>query len=196
MIGNRRTEILDAARDAFASRGYGATSMSDLRRATGASTGSLYHHFPSKEHLAAALWVGALTGFQDGFAGAVEASGGAKEGVRDGVRFHLGWVTEHDSDARLLLAELEPAVAAVARDRLREANRAFFDRMRRWIGAAVRRGELRDLGVDLTYALWLGPAQEYARAWLEARVRPRPTQVADQLADGAWRALREEATPR
>ena len=59
-VRNRRTDILDAALEAFTVHGYSATSMSDLRRTTGASTGSLYHHFPSKEHLAAALYLEAL----------------------------------------------------------------------------------------------------------------------------------------
>ena len=56
--------LLDAALTLFDTRGYAATTMSAIQQATGASTGSLYHHFPSKAHLAAALQEHALADYQ------------------------------------------------------------------------------------------------------------------------------------
>ena len=44
-------EAADAARGAFWARGYAATSVDDLRRATGLSTGSLYKAFGDKAGL-------------------------------------------------------------------------------------------------------------------------------------------------
>jgi hypothetical protein len=41
----------------------------------------------------------------------------------------------------------------------------------------------------IAHALWLGPAQEFARHWLRGRSRQRPTEAVGALADGAWRAL-------
>ncbi len=46
-----RTAILDAALELFSHRGYGATSMRDIARKAGVSTGSVYHHFAEKEVL-------------------------------------------------------------------------------------------------------------------------------------------------
>lgn len=51
----RRGEILDQAFGLFAARGYHALSMRDLARDLGASTGVLYHWFPGKPELFAAL---------------------------------------------------------------------------------------------------------------------------------------------
>ena len=51
----RRGEILDQAFGLFAARGYHALSMRDLARELGASTGVLYHWFPGKPELYAAL---------------------------------------------------------------------------------------------------------------------------------------------
>lgn len=50
-----RRRILDAAYEAFQTRGYHATSMHDLLRLAGLSGGALHHHFPTKKALALAV---------------------------------------------------------------------------------------------------------------------------------------------
>lgn len=185
-----RDALLEAALHAFAERGYGSTTMADVRRAAGASTGSLYHHFPTREHLAAALWLDGLERFQDGFAATLHAADGAQAGVRAGVRFHLGWVREHPDRARLLLGDQDPAVRAAAAERLAARNAAFFGAVRAWHAGHVAAGALRELPFDLLYALWIGPAQEVARAWLAGGTRTALDRFAGELADSAWAALR------
>jgi AcrR family transcriptional regulator len=45
---HRRQEILDAALDLFADRGFQGTSVRDIARAVGVNEATLYHYFPSK----------------------------------------------------------------------------------------------------------------------------------------------------
>ena len=45
------TQVLEAARDAFWSTGYGGTSIDDLTTATGLGKGSLYAAFGGKREL-------------------------------------------------------------------------------------------------------------------------------------------------
>jgi len=52
----RRAQILEAALDCFASKGFHAATMDDLVRASGLSKGSLYWHFESKEDVFLALF--------------------------------------------------------------------------------------------------------------------------------------------
>ena len=184
-----REALLDAALAAFAQRGYGSTTMTDVRRAAGASTGSLYHHFPTREHLAAAVWLDGLARFQDGFAAVVSRSRTASAGVRAGVRFHVRWVAEHPDLARLLLSDQDPAVRRVAAAELERRNAEFFATVREWHARHVASGALRDLPFDLLYALWLGPAQELARLWLAGATHRPLERYAKALADGAWAAL-------
>jgi len=47
----RREEIITAARDLFSRKGYHGTSMPDIARAAGISTGLIYYIFPSKEEI-------------------------------------------------------------------------------------------------------------------------------------------------
>src|SRR5579884_420020 len=51
----RREEITKAARDLFSRKGYHGTSMPDIARAAGISTGLIYYIFPSKEDILIAL---------------------------------------------------------------------------------------------------------------------------------------------
>ena len=51
-----RELILGTALELFSERGYFATSVHDIRKHAGLSTGSIYHHFANKEALARALY--------------------------------------------------------------------------------------------------------------------------------------------
>lgn len=53
----RRDQILDAARDLFATKGYQATTIEDLMAACGIAKGTLYYHFKGKEEVLLALVV-------------------------------------------------------------------------------------------------------------------------------------------
>ena len=48
-VSRRRQELLDLSARLFAERGYGATTVRDIADEAGILSGSLYHHFPSKE---------------------------------------------------------------------------------------------------------------------------------------------------
>jgi len=51
----RKNEILDAADELFALKGYDGTSTNDILEKVGIARGTLYHHFKSKEEIMDAL---------------------------------------------------------------------------------------------------------------------------------------------
>jgi AcrR family transcriptional regulator len=53
-----QARILDAATDVFAARGYTAATMADIVHRSGASIGSIYHHFGGKRELFLAIFDG------------------------------------------------------------------------------------------------------------------------------------------
>jgi AcrR family transcriptional regulator len=53
--GDRRAELLSAALELFARKGYGQASVDEIAAAAGCSKGALYWHFASKEELLMAL---------------------------------------------------------------------------------------------------------------------------------------------
>src|SRR6478752_623699 len=128
----RREAILAAALRCFVRRGYSATTIEDIRRESGASVGSLYHHFGGKDGIAAALYVESLATYQAAFLAVLEEHDDARAGVESLVRHHLRWVVEHPDRARFLLAVRETEVIAAAAPELRRRNRTFFAAVREW----------------------------------------------------------------
>lgn len=55
MIAETRAKLIGAARAAFGTVGYAATSMDELTAAAGLTRGALYHHFGDKKGLLAAV---------------------------------------------------------------------------------------------------------------------------------------------
>ena len=54
--GSTRESILDAARTAFAERGYSGASIGEIASAVGIAKASLLHHFPNKDELYTAVF--------------------------------------------------------------------------------------------------------------------------------------------
>jgi len=48
VLNGRSVEILDAARDLFAEKGFDGTAISDIARSVGVADGAIYKHFSSK----------------------------------------------------------------------------------------------------------------------------------------------------
>ncbi len=188
MIG-RREEILAAALAEFTAHGVSGGSIEGIRRRSGASVGSIYHHFSSKEELAATLYVEGLGSYQEGFVAALDAAGSTRAGVEDAVRHHLAWIVDHRELAGFLLLERDARVLVGSSEALRLLNLRFFRAVRDWTAPRVRAGELRGLEPEVLTALWIGPSQELARHWLADRSRVSLRQAAPELAGAAWRSL-------
>jgi AcrR family transcriptional regulator len=183
-----RGRLMQSARRRFAADGALAATLDEVRRDAEVSVGALYHHFPDKAALAAAVYAQVMGEYQSGFVAMLRRHDSAQGGIRGGVAHHLRWVADHRGEAALLLGDrLDSA-------ELREFNRAFFAEIRDWWRPHQHYGALRPMHTEVTAALWFGPAQEYSRYWI-AGDEPRMTRgVVKTFADAAWKALRANVT--
>ncbi|OBF30242.1 TetR family transcriptional regulator [Mycobacterium sp. ACS1612] len=179
-----RDRLLRVARRRFAVDGALVPTLEEVRREAEVSVGALYHHFPDKPALAAAVYAQVMSEYQAGFVEMLRSQHTAELGVRGGVAYHLRWVGGHRGEATLLLGDrLESAS-------LRDANRDFFAAVRDWWRPHHTYGALRPMRPGVTAALWLGPAQEFSRYWLAGDEQTMPRGVVDIFATAAWTALR------
>jgi len=185
MTASARDRLLEAALDRFGTDGPVAVSLDDVRVHAGVSVGALYHHFADKAALVDALYLELTEDFQIGFLAELRGHPTAEGAIKAGVAYYLRWVTRNRAGARVLLGH-RPADRA-----LRELNRAFLSELRAWWDTHVHYGALRPLPLDLIHALWLGPAHEYTRQWLDSRGKRSPVAITDALADAAWNTLKE-----
>lgn len=173
----------------FTVHGYAGTTMEQVRREAGVSNGSLYHHFRSRADLAAHLLVEGMAQSQQVVLQALGDANDAEHGVREVVREALAWVQEHAELAGLLYGDLPDDVLLAAEPTLGEENRHYVQVVGGWLRQQAEQGTLVRRPFGVTHALWLGPGQEFARHWLRGRSRLAPSEIAADLADGAWRAL-------
>ncbi len=186
----RCREILEAALDCFTRLGFDATSMEQIRARAGASIGSIYHHFSSKEELAGALYVEGLSEFQQVLLRDMRRRRGGEALVRGVIDIHLRWVARRPALARWLFHMRRAETVLAVEEEIRALNRTAFRQFFALFDPWVENGELLRLPKPLFMSLLLGPSQEYARAWLAGGTRAQLAEARAVLAEAAWRALR------
>lgn len=180
-----RGRLLEVARRRFAADGALAATLDEVRRDAGVSVGALYHHFPDKPALAAAVYAQMMSEYQAGFIAMLRQHADAEGGIRGGVAHHLRWVAANRAEAALLLGDRLDSVE------LRDSNREFFAAVRDWWRPHNNYGVLRPMMQPaITAALWFGPAQEFSRHWIAGDEPTMPRGVIKTFADAAWMTLR------
>jgi AcrR family transcriptional regulator len=184
----RRTQILEAALSCFLEHGYAATSIADIRKASGASTGSIYHFFDGKPALALALVQRGVAGWSAAAAAAQNPQATPEEAIKASVGGLVTWGLAHPAELRFLdeirtLQSTDPAFAPLldAFGDGRGAGGALYDR---W----AAEGYVRPLPWSVAHALMLGPAYDFLRL---SRILPAPPDAAEFLADAAWNSVRQ-----
>ena len=181
-----RQALLRAAASSFLEQGFEATSMEQVRVAAGVSNGSLYHHFPTRNHLARAIYEEALHDYQASLRAALGRALSAEEGVRRLVKRHIAWVLRSPQQARILI-ELRAftAIEGSAPD-WQLVNAEVFAALKAWIARHVAEGSLRELPFEVWMAMVFAPVMQLTSTWArQERLRVAPS-IADALARAAW----------
>lgn len=184
-----RRLILDAAQEVLLERGFDDGAMEATRRRAQVSNGSLYHHFPSKGHLAQALHDEALAGYHEALQSAIGDDVAASEGVPALVQAHVAWVLRRATQARVLQALRAHGVDDPRPPEARGPKAGPLAALRGWTEREIAHGRMRAVSFPVWRALVLAPVQQLTPGWLRAR-RPTVTaEVRHLLAEAAWAAV-------
>lgn len=185
----RRNDILMAALACFTEHGIQGATIDMIRERSGASVGSLYHHFGNKEKIVAALYIEGMRDHQMRLMAALENAEDAESGIRTIVSTFVHWIAENPDWARFVFYA-RSQVAVLADDPvLQNENRHFWEALQRWFRRHVEGGNIRQLPKDCYSSLIIGPAQDYARRWLSGRASTSLVEHVDIFADAAWRVV-------
>jgi AcrR family transcriptional regulator len=155
---DKRESILAAAVHLIARLGLHATPMSAVAKRAGVAAGTLYLYFPSKEAMINALYLEVLEGRDRSMA--ADAEGARREGAvgRAGLwAFWHGlarWHLDHPDASSFLL---QCKSSAILTDETREAERRMNAEGLASFEHAVAAGRLRDLPIQVFWALVAGP---------------------------------------
>jgi AcrR family transcriptional regulator len=178
--GSRRAELLALASRLFAERGFKSTTVRDIADAAGILSGSLYHHFDSKESMIDEI----LRSFQDELFGRYAEIVGQKLGPRktleavitasfESIHKHHNEVAIYQNDAAYL--QQFPRFAY-----LNDRNAEFRELWTSILADGVAAGVFRsDLDVELTYR-FIRDTVWVAVRWYSPQGSLTPEDVAEQ----------------
>jgi len=174
---DRRSDILASAAELFARKGVGATTVREIADAVGMLSGSLYHHFESKDAIVAEILTGYLRAIQDRYAAVLASGKGPADSLHDLVVTSLQ-VASEQPQATTIYQNERPYLRE--RPRFADVLAGAADIQRTWllvIEKGVAEGTFRaDIAPRVFYrlirdAVWLSvrwhhPAGEYPTSQL------------------------------
>lgn len=181
--------LLDAALRVYAESGEQGVTVSALTGTSGASPGSLYHHFGSVDGLMRELllrWLGRLLGELGTALGHARTP---HTGIRALTEAYLGFIEEHPDAARLLHSSYADRLTMEHAKQLRDAQEARLSPLSEWMRQHVESGAVAPLPAPLIEALVLGPVIAVARSWLAGVGDIDLAEAARTLPDRIWRSL-------
>ncbi|CAA9210153.1 MAG: Transcriptional regulator, AcrR family [uncultured Acidimicrobiales bacterium] len=180
----RRRQLLDAARGAFAEKGFHATSMDEVAGAAGVTKPVIYQHFGSKRQLFLELLGDVGSELRDTIAKASRNAIGPRARVEAGFAAYLRFVSEDRASFRLLFAggtlrDEEFAKAAM------QAEQAMAETIASMIDADISLEHRLLLAHAIT-----GMADGVSRHWVANQPGLSPEELAGLVTDLAWAGLR------
>jgi AcrR family transcriptional regulator len=187
---SRKQEILEAALVCFNEHGIEATTIEMIRERSNASVGSLYHHFGSKEKIAAALYLEALAEHHAYQQELLERAETPEAGVKAVAFAYVDWVSVNPDKARFVLYNRGTLAKTEMAEEMKTRSKAHVGDVRRWFEPYFERRQLKKLPQEVYASLIVGPAHDYARLWLSGRAKTDIKAYREIFADAAWNAVK------
>lgn len=190
-----RQRILSEATRQLLERGYTAFTMASVRDALDLSSGSMFHAFPSKPALAAAVYVDGMRTYQRTAIDALASTTEPIAAVRSLVESHLLWVRKHRALANFLFSTQPDEVMDAAAPALNDANDVFFAAVERVLDDAAEAGVAARLPAGVGHSVLMGAVQEYCRQWARGAAAVDPGDLIDLYQRVAVAAMRSTLEP-
>lgn len=92
---DKKQALLDTALTLFVSQGFHATSTASIAKQAGVATGTLFHHFTSKDELMKQLFLGIKQEFADAIKDQISQKGDIKSDAQHLWQVAINWAIEN-----------------------------------------------------------------------------------------------------
>ncbi|ORI18691.1 TetR family transcriptional regulator [Rhodococcus sp. 1163] len=148
----RRDELLELAATLFAERGMRATTVRDIADAAGILSGSLYHHFDSKESMVDEILRGFLDELFDSYHKIVAEGLGPRETLEGLVVASFDAIDRSHSAVAIYQDEAKHLVGTERFEYITERNSEFRELWNGVVERGIADGSFRpDVDVELVY---------------------------------------------
>jgi AcrR family transcriptional regulator len=184
MRSERRTHLVLLAGELFAQKGYRATTVREIADAAGILSGSLYHHFDSKDSIGDEILSGFINQILADYRGAVASAASPRDAIEQIVQSTSRTLSRHRAALAMLQNDwnyfsTQPRFGYLP-GALREIERIWITQLELGKESGLFRA---DLDAKLTYRL----IQDVL--WIPAQWRRTGRYSTDQVVDGFLRIL-------
>lgn len=177
---SRRAQLLAIAAQLFATRGYTQTTVRDIADEAGILSGSLYHHFDSKEAMLSEILRGFLEGLHEGFVEVVARQESPQETFDGLVRSSFKAIHEQPHAVALYQNEYPLMANLPGFEFVTRTSRAIEALWMDVLTAGSRNGDFRPrLEMSIVYRL-IRDAVWSSVKWYSPRGKLRHEKLADQ----------------
>lgn len=180
--------LLDAARDAFAAKGYHGTTTREIAAGAGMSPAAMYIHFSSKQDILLRLSIAGHASALAALVAGADTEGTATKRLRSAVYSFAYWHGEHHTTGRIVQYERN----ALTEENLTQVvnlRREIVRVMRGIVSEGVRSGEFAVDNVDTTTLAVLSLCIDTVR-WFPSRELHTPEAVGTAFASLAERMVK------
>lgn len=190
MTTSRQESILQAALQCFTELGLEGTTIRHIQERSGASVGSIYHHFGSKESIAASLLILGLQKYHAELQDRLNPEAGAEECIKTVVLSYAQWVSTNPDWARFMIFYRSKITEPQKLTQISEHNRKHIGFLFRLLQSFIQTGHIRALPAEIYPSLIMGSATDYAKKWLSGKASVDILKYSDAFAEAAWLSLK------
>ncbi len=184
----RRKAILQAALRSFLTKGFTNTTVEEIRQLSGASTGSIYHHFENKEKIAIELYREGRNDLNLTLAQSFACTDPA-EGVKSLVHNYLDWFERSPDLGLYVIQAANTEYLGRHVEEIRLSLDTFPQRFFAWLAPFIAAGTIAVYPQHLYPPLTLGASRDFIRRWLRNRLPEQLSEAREPLAQAAWLVL-------
>jgi len=183
---SKRDQIMTAALGLFIENGFDKTPTSAISKAAGVATGTLFHHFKTKEELIDTIYEEIKFSLRDMLAPTLAGQTELKAIFHDVWIMMLEWTLENPEKYRFLHQFGESAlISANTRERTQEAFSDFCN----LVENAIEAGTFRPLPVDVCMGLMSSHLYASSNYLLEHKELWQDAEFRKQLFGSYWHTL-------
>ena len=183
---NTRDQVMASALRLFTGNGYFNTSIPDIVRDSGVSTGSIYHHFGDKEGIAKTLFDTLVDWMEEALQQIEKKNSSAQDRCRDIIQL-LFQITEEEPDMMKFMLharhkEFLPEEAPICSSRP-------FQHMREMVAEGIKQGEIQTMDETVAAAAVFGGALRMIQLRLDGILEKPLLEYQDEIWTSAWRSV-------
>lgn len=187
---SRQSIILQAALHCFLENGYENSSIDDIRIRSGASVGSIYHHFGSKARIATQLFLDGHTHKHQHITDGLTTSLSADDTLRAMVNRYIEWTHSHQTWAIYLTTFQHAVIPEEQVTHWLALRNGFAENLSVYLTPHIKAGAIKAMPEHICISLVFGPVIDFTRWCLQNNQMSELMQQRTHFAEAAWQTLR------